>query len=237
MIVSILWACSCLAHDVPKIKVAVVIEPPYIDYNEGKYSGIHVDVLNKLAGELKRELTYVQCPFARCLSLLKSGEADMFIGLIRTKTREEFLSYIPKPFSTQYDPLQFFIRRDENIQINKYADLKSLNIGVLRGVSYFAQFDNDSSLKKIELVSYSQMLQMLLKGRIDTFIEREESITPWIDLETYKNKINLANYEYNKGVDSYIAISKKSSWAAKLPELLSAQEKLIAEGKIGNTYY
>ena len=220
----------------PKIKVAVVIEPPYIDYNQGKYTGIHVDVLNKLAGELNRDLTYVQCPFARCLSLLKSGEADMFIGLIRTKTREEFLTYIPKPFSTQYDPLQFFVRRNEGIQINKYADLKSLNIGVLRGVSYFTQFDNDSSLNKIELVSYSQMLQMLLKGRIDTFIEREESITPWIDLATYKSKINLANYEYNKGVDSYIAISKKSPWAAKIPELLSAQEKLIAEGQIGNSY-
>lgn len=227
-----LWASSCLAHNVPAIKVAVVIEPPYIDYKKGKYEGIHVDVLHKLATELNRDLVFVQCPFARCLSLLKSGGADLFIGLIKTEARQEFLSYIPKPFSIQYDPLQFFIRRDGGLQINNYEDLKTLNIGVLRGVSYFKQFDNDDSLNKVELVSYSQMLQMLLKGRIDTFIEREESIVPWIDPKAYRNEIDLANYEYNKGVNSYIAISKKSPWALRIPDLLSAQEKLISEGKI-----
>lgn len=236
LVICCLWVTTSPAHTVPAIKVAVVIEPPYIDYKDGKYEGIHVNVLEALANELNRDLVFVQCPFARCLSLMKSGETDLFIGLIKTRARQEFLSYIPKPFSTQYDPLQFFVRSDEDLQINSYEDLKKLNIGVLRGVSYFKQFDNDNSLNKIELVSYSQMLQMLLKGRIDTFIEREESITPWIDPVTYKNKIDLAKYEYNKGVESFIAISKKSPWANRIPELLTAQEKLIAQGKITDSY-
>ena len=232
LVISFLWAFTCLADDVPRIKVAATLQPPYIDFENGEYKGIHVDVLKMFAEQLKHDLTFIQCPFARCLSMLKSGETDLYIGLIKTKEREKFLTYIPKPFNIQYDPLKFFLNKNKPLKIESYDDLKPLNIGVLRGVSYFQAFDKDTSLNKVELLNYQQLLRMLLRGRIDTFIEREESITPWVDPATYQNNIIIADYEYNKGVNSYIAVSKKSIWSPRIEELLSVQEALIKAGKI-----
>jgi polar amino acid transport system substrate-binding protein len=214
------------------LNVATYYEPPYSYVVDNKYTGIHINIISLLAKKLNKQVTFIQCPFARCLSLLKNGQADAIIGLRKTEERSQFLAYLDEPFITQNFPLRFYIRHDSELDISSYSDLSNLRIGTLRAATYFDEFDHDTSLNKVEVVTHNQLLQMLIKDRIDTFLEREESVKPWIDQVDYQQKIKLAIYSYNKSVDSYIAISKKSPFLKNIDQFSRMQQQLLNSGEI-----
>lgn len=223
---------SVYAEQNDMINVATYYEPPYSYVVDDKYAGIHINIINRLAKKLNKRVTFIQCPFARCLSFLENGQADAIIGIRKTKERSQYLTYLDKPFITQNFPLQFYIRHDSELDIAGYSDLTNLRIGTLRAATYFDKFDHDTSLNKVEVVNYSQLIQMLLKDRIDTFLEREESVKPWINHVDYQKKIKLAKYLYNKSVDSYIALSKKSPLIKEIAQFSQMQKQMIDSGEI-----
>ena len=69
---------------------------------------------------------------------------------------------------------------------------KDLRIGLLRGAAYFDQLDNDATLIKVKVSTIEQLIGMLLKGRIDTFLGREESINPIIERIRFKHKLKVS---------------------------------------------
>ncbi|MDG1751307.1 MAG: transporter substrate-binding domain-containing protein [Thalassotalea sp.] len=229
---SYLMAYSAYAEQSDMLYVATYNEPPYSYLVDNKYTGIHINIITLLAKKLDKRVTFIQCPFARCLSLLENGQADAIIGIRKTEERSQFLAYLDGPFSTQNFPLQFYIRQDSELDISNYCDLSSLRIGTLRAATYFDKFDHDTSLNKVEVVNHNQLIQMLLKDRIDTFLEREESVKPWIDHVDYQQKIKLANYLYNKSVDSYIALSKKSPFVKDIAQFSQMQKQLLDSDEI-----
>jgi polar amino acid transport system substrate-binding protein len=228
----LLIAFSASAENKETLVVATYIEPPYSYFVDDEFTGIHVKVITLLAEKLHKQVKFIQCPFARCLSFLENGQADAIIGIRKTAERIHYLAYLDQPVSTQTFPLQFYIRSDSTLNISNYSDLAHLRIGTLRAATYFDRFDNDQSLNKVEVVNYNQLLQMLLKDRIDTFLEREESVKPWIDHVDYKQKIKLADYLYNKSVDGYIALSKKSSFITEIEQFSNMQRQLLNNGEI-----
>jgi len=214
------------------VRIATHVEPPYIELVDGEYVGMHVNIINLLIKSLNKKIVFIACPFARCILLLQEGKADMIIGIKKTKAREQYLAYLPLPYDTQAFPLHFYLRQDSRTRISKYADLSKLNIGTIRGASYFDPFDNDSKLTKTAVNNYSQLIKMLLKGRIDTFLEREESVLPWVSKNIYENHIKLAKYQYDKSVESYIAISRKSPLFFEWSDISAMQNKLKKSGEI-----
>ncbi|MDO6444629.1 transporter substrate-binding domain-containing protein [Colwellia sp. 1_MG-2023] len=228
----ILHVFSASAENKETLLVATNIEPPYSYFVDNKYTGINVKIITLLAEKLNLQVKFLHCPFARCLSFLEMGQADAIIGLRKTAERSKFLTYLDQPFSTQTFPLQFYIRQDSDLNITNYSDLANLRIGTLRAATYFDRFDHDNTLNKVEVVNYNQLLQMLLKDRIDTFLEREESVKPWIDNAEYKQKIKLADYLYNRSVDSYIAFSKKSPFSQEVALFSQMQKQLLDSGEI-----
>ena len=121
---------------------------------------------------------------------------------------------------------------DNNITLNHYDDLTPLKVGVLRGVSYFDPFDHDKHISKVALSNHKQLIDMLLKGRIDTFLEREESVLPLVDEKIYATNISIAKYSYNEDVGSYIAIAKQSPLANEIVKLSAALQRLYDSGEL-----
>ncbi len=224
------------AKSQPPITVAIYLEPPYAKLQENKLQGINVDIIELFAKKLNRKINYLTCPFARCISLLKGGNADMIVGIKQSLEREKYLTFLEQPFHRQDFPLKFYLLKDSPVNITDYDDLAHLRIGTIRGALYFERFDNDKALNKVEVINYSQLIQLLIKGRIDTFLEREESINPWIDRKFYLNNIRLAKYQYGNSVDSYIAISKKSPLMDQLTLLNNTQQQLVDSGMIKAIY-
>jgi ABC-type amino acid transport substrate-binding protein len=214
------------------LKIATYIEPPFVDLIDNSLVGENIDIAKLLAKSMDLEPIFIRCPFARCLAMVKHGQADMIFGLRKLPEREKDLIFLNPPSMVQHYPLRFFTLTAKKTEINNFEDLKTLSVGTLRGGSYFELFDDDKSIKKVELTSRDQLVKMLLRGRIDTFIEREESIIPLLPLSKYREKFSLANYQYDKAVSSYIAISKKSNIKIHAERLSAQLSKLIANGSI-----
>jgi polar amino acid transport system substrate-binding protein len=73
---------------------------------------------------------------------------------------------------------------------------------------------------------------MLLKGRIDTFLEREETVIPLLTASQYQHKVNVEKYQYNKPINSYIVISKQSKVKNYAEQLSQALAEAMADGTI-----
>ena len=227
-----LFTCISMAKNDRVIIVAMHIEPPFSDIVDGEFVGEHIEVAKALAAKTNMTTRFVYCPVARCFSLVESGQADMIVAVKKTAIREKFLSYLSPAIKIQKLPLRFYIGTNNNFTLDKYNDLDTLKIGVLRGASYFDKFDHDTTISKIPLTTHQQLIDMLLKGRIDTFLEREESITPLVEKSVYSTKIKLAKFSYAKGVGSYVAISKKSSLVTETSNLSKSMRALHESGEL-----
>lgn len=214
------------------LKVAVYIEPPFVGLDGDELVGYNIDIVKLLSKQLNLNPVFILCPFARCLVLVKQGEADMILGLKKLADREKYLIFLEPPYMVQHYPLRFFTLASKNTTINNFADLTRLTVGTMRGASYFELFDQNKAINRVELTSREQLVNMLLRGRIDTFIEREESIIPLLPKDDYKEKLSLASYQYNQAVNSYIAISKKSDLKADVKAISNQLKKLVESGTI-----
>ena len=217
-----------------ELKIATFIEPPFVDLVDNKFVGENIEIATLLSKSINLRPIFIRCPFARCLSMVKQGKADMIMGLKKSSEREKDLIFLNPPYMVQYYPLRFFTLASKKTVINNFDDLKKLTVGTLRGGSYFELFDNSKSITKVEITSREQLVQMLLRGRIDTFIEREQSILPLLPLEDYQQKFSLANYQYDKAVNSYIAISKHSNIKVYTERLSKQLQNLVTDGTIKN---
>lgn len=214
-----------------EIKVAVFLEPPFVDYIDNQWQGENIALIKLLTSRVNLTPKFIRCPFARCLSMVKSGQADLIMGLIKSKERAEYLTFIEPPHILQYKPLRFFTLAKTNLTINNIDDLKPLLVGTIRGAAYHPEFDNYKSMKKVEITSREQLVKMLLKGHIDTFLEREESIKPLLSSQDYQQKITLANYQYDDPVGSYIAVSKSTAINGYAKQLSQQLAQIISSGE------
>jgi len=152
--------------------------------------------------------------------MTKRGQTDLMAGLINLPERQKDLIFIEPPLLVQQQPIRFFTLAKKNITIDNVNDLKGLIVGTLRGSTYFPLFDNSQVIQKVEITSRKQLVNMLLKGRVDVILDREESVVPLLPKAKYLQEIALANYQYNKTVDSYIVLSKHSA-NSRYADLLS----------------
>ncbi len=235
IIFSLLYFYFCAATQAEhhnSIIIATHIDPPSIYLKDGQFAGHNVDVANMLVNAINKKAAFVYCPFARCLTMLKDGQADMMIALNKTEERQNYISYLEQPFHSLITPVKFYSSKHKNINVEKYEDLQGLNIGVLRGASYFKRFDNDESLKKVYITTHRQLIDLLVKGRIDTFLGREISIKHQVSPQIYTEELKEMSYVYSKENDFYIGISQKSKFNEQVNYLSKVLDELLASGAI-----
>ncbi len=225
-ILFVLNLCICsVSVQANKLIVATYIDPPFITLEGTKLAGEDIDLVKALAKKVHMQPEHIICPIARCLAMVKSGDADMLVSIRKTAQRAKDFIFLQPAIYTQFYPIKFYLNSNSKIQINNHNDLTKLTIGVLRGVSYFNEFDENKMLNKVEVTTIEQLIGMLSRNRIDTFLEREGSIKPYI----LQNEFRLANYQYKEPVESYIIISKQSKIKLLADELSDKLAEILAE--------
>ena len=215
-----------------ELRIATYIEEPFSYIKNNKLVGENIEIAKLLAKSVKLDPLFIHCPFARCLAMVKHGQADMIFGLRKLPEREVYLTFLTPPYMIQHYPVRFFTLKSASHPIKKFSDLKGLTVGVLRGATYFDQFDKSKEIKKVELTTRKQLIKMLLRGRIDTFLEREETIKPLVSATDYKEKLALADYLYDRASATYIAISKHSKIQGYRKQLSKNLRKFVNDGTI-----
>src|SRR5512132_3447093 len=116
-----------------KLRVAMVHWPPAKIVENGRFGGTDVLMLEELANQIGIALEYVECPWRRCLAMIKAGEVDLISSIARSPERERYLRFIEPPYRGGYD-IYFYTR---GIDLRRYEDLQGLTIGLIRGGTYF----------------------------------------------------------------------------------------------------
>lgn len=225
------------------IRYAVFPAPPYMigaGDEDTEMSGIDVEIVQEIARRMNLQVEYIKCTWARCLELMKTGEADLLSSAYKKPDREEYMLYLGQPFLDQL-PISFYYLKERNYTITKYEDIYQFNaIGVLNEASYFERFDQDVNIKKFKVTSQDQLFPMLLAGRLDIIAGYVPTENYRIAVEGYRDQIERSEYEYQEQALVFMSISKKSPLAARFNEIDQINQKLLNESfikSIINRYY
>jgi ABC-type amino acid transport substrate-binding protein len=197
---------------------------------EGFQDGLHSKYLTYIANKLSLNIEISTMPFARRVQALKHGELDLMVGVQRTEERQDEFIYINPHYETL--SYRFFTLKENQKLINRYGDLRGKYIGVNRHAKYFVPFDEDVGLKKFEVTSLRQNVELLMHKRIDVFIHYEQSTLPLLADIGALQQIVKTPYQPSHENHHYLAISSHSSLTQRKAEL----ERIISEAKKGNDF-
>jgi len=191
-----------------------------------------VDILKLIAPRLSVPLEFKADSFSRCMAMLKKGQVDLMAGLDMTLAREAWLDYVMPPYVTS-ESKAFYALQHRAETIVGYEYLHEQTIGVVRGVSYFAQFDVDDELRKSPRNSMQENLERLLKGGVSVVIADEAGADWWLATHPEAARhIAKAPLKYQDYHPMYFAFSKKSPRVGLAGDFGAILAELIQDGTI-----
>jgi polar amino acid transport system substrate-binding protein len=226
------FSAICQADDYLKVSFHEV--PPWkMTMEDGSIGGIDIDFLREVAAKMKINITFDAYPIQRGFEMLKTGKVDIMTGVLRTPEREEFLVFIEPPYKTRSNKA-FYVRKGEGHRLTCYEDLYHLKIGIRLGTKYFPRFDNDPALaSQKEVLATDNPLhhfEKLIRKRVDVFMLTETTGNYRLHKYGYEDKVEKAPYSYNERLNVYLALSKKSAFAARIQEFNHHVKNLVKAG-------
>jgi polar amino acid transport system substrate-binding protein len=152
------------------VRVGVSHSPPYRVAEDGRFSGLYLDIFDEIANRLGWQVQYREAPYRRVLRLAEDGQLDVVLGARRTDEREVYLDFVAPAFPA--DRRLFFYQTDTH-RIERYDDLYGRVIGAREATRYFPRFDEDTGLMKELVGRYENLMLMLERGRVDVVIAPE----------------------------------------------------------------
>lgn len=141
--------------------------PPYEYIENGTLKGTSTDLINEVCKRLNITPVYIEQPFTRALSDIRTGHVDAVYCLISKPDRKEYLFY---PNEIIGEAIAGIMSRDDTqIKFNSNRDLKEFTIGVVRGYSYGKTFDN-LKLNKMVVGDNTHLLKLLDNRRVDLVV-------------------------------------------------------------------
>ena len=207
--------------------VACIDDHPPYQYQGNPPYGTHVDALKILAQVLDKKLAYIQSPnFARCVALLKAGYVDVVAGLNVTEERNEFAFYTP---FKKADKLTAITKK--GISIATYDDFKGKIIGIPRGSTYFAKFDNDETLNKVPIQNERVGFLLMAKGRIDLMLANPDVLLLHVqDITKSELKTSAIELDKHRAKETYFGFSNKNELNMTEHEITSAVQIAFEQG-------
>lgn len=186
--------------------------------------GLHVKYLQYMADKLHMKLDIFPMPFARRIAALRLGQIDLMVGMQRENSLQDDVIYL----QPHYEELQhtFFVLKAQQNSINSFEDLKDKTIGVTIHAKYYQRFNSQTDLALVAVSSLKQKIELLQKGRIQTFIHYRESTLPTLEKMGLSDQIVIANYQPTESHPYFATITAKSRLFERKAEI----EQIIKEG-------
>lgn len=209
--------------------------PPEMIVEGNKIRGPLKDILEEAAEGVGLKVKWRIEHFNRSLKELEEGTIDVVPKTFYRASRAPFIHYLG-PIFKRSQRISFLVRKGKENMINKYNDLKKYSIAIKRASFYFEEFNNDSSLKKVESFDDFNMSEMFIKGRFDVMAIID---IPPIEDEFRKRGFTdytYANYFHEREMGLYYALSKKSPKADLKQKLNDVLVKMAQSGRIQKIY-
>ncbi|MDN4502609.1 transporter substrate-binding domain-containing protein [Alteromonadaceae bacterium BrNp21-10] len=192
--------------------------------------GLHAKYLRYIAEKMDMQLDLFPMPFARRVLALQNGKIDIMVGMQRENSSNDDIIYI----FPSYEKLRhtLFVLKSNNTRLTNFEDLTKLKIGVTIHAKYYRYFQERGDLSFIAVSSLRQKIELLLKGRTDTFIHYQESTLPLLRELKLLDKVVPASFQPTESKDYYVTISEKS----RLQPYKIRLQKVIENGVLNNDF-
>ncbi len=229
----LLVSCCSVCIYSQSLILATTIWPPFrIEPGSGEPGvyGIDVDIIHELEKRLSVDIEIQYHPWRRALQMVRTGDADLIIGIAMNEERSGFLNYVP----TSYIAAQavFYTQKGRGESFHDYESLKTGTIGYGQDNLYFEPFDSDSTLDKTAYASDKQILDMLALWRLDLAVGANPNMAYAVSRSGYKDKLEMISYIPPQSTPLYLALSKQSSWADSVGVFDAAIKQMLQEGTV-----
>jgi len=202
------------AHPAGLVLVAADSAPTaYME--DGKPSGILVDVVTEAFHRAGYQIEIQLMPWARCLAEIRSGRVDGIFSVFKLPERNEFLTYTSVPIITQVEA--FFVPVDSDVKFGgDVSKLGGFGIGTIRGTSYGIKVD--SALKTgvwstvVETNTVDSLVGMLALKRIDLAVGYRHVVVEAARKKGDLNKIKELSPSIDE-IQSYLAFTKQRDYS------------------------
>lgn len=130
--------------------------------------GISIDVTRAVLERAGYAVDTAILPWSRVVSGAKSGDYDIVTSLFLDAEMQKSVFYSEPFFETQ---VQFVRQKDTAVTYDGLQSLQPYVIAVGAGFLYETEFDNADYLKKFEVTTTLQGLQMVAAGRVDLTLD------------------------------------------------------------------
>jgi ABC-type amino acid transport substrate-binding protein len=198
MLLSCLLSVNALAK--PVLHSAVSPEFP---------DGLHAKYLQFIANKMDMELDLVFMPFARRLKELHNGQIDLLVGMRQESADVDDIIYLYPSYETLRQT--FYVLPVNKNRFVTAADMKKAMVGMTNSAEYYSHLEKNEKYRVITVPTLKQKIELLLKGRIDSFMHHEDSTLLLLKNMGLEDKVVRSHYQPNDDEKYYISISKKSA--------------------------
>ncbi|CAH0537683.1 substrate-binding periplasmic protein [Vibrio marisflavi] len=192
------------------LKIVTLEYPPYIFDNKGKVDGMATKVVQEVFRRLDQPIEIEILPWARSIHYLRAGRADAIYTIFKTQERMQFADYSEQILFQQ--SIALFTTKDRSISFDGNIEgLADYSFCVVIGVSYGEIFDKAVKSGKLDKIfetrSANQCLQLLLRGRVDIWVNNYFGALAIANSESQLSKLKTIAPSI-QSTASYIAFSK-----------------------------
>jgi polar amino acid transport system substrate-binding protein len=152
-----------------KLRLVADAWPPFTDSTLVN-GGLATDIVSTALARAGYASDFEQVPWARALLGVGEGRYDVLVNAWYTDDRTKL-----GQFSGEYllNRVRFLKRKDTAIEYNNLQQLHTYPIAVVRGYAYSPEFDDDVSLQKVPVHSFSMAVRMVAADRVKLTLEDE----------------------------------------------------------------
>ena len=152
-----------------KLRLVADSWPPFTDATLVN-GGLATDIVSTALARAGYASDFEQVPWARALLGVGEGRYDVLVNAWYTDDRTKL-----GQFSGEYllNRVRFLKRKDTPVEYNNLQQLHTYPIAVVRGYAYSSEFDDDVSLQKVPVHSFSMAVRMVAADRVKLTLEDE----------------------------------------------------------------
>lgn len=184
---------------------------PFEYMENGKLTGIHIDLIQAVADKLELKVKFESLPWRRGLFDLKRGKYDAMSFVSHTEERAQYAHFLEGNIISKAKtyPIVLSHRRNEIAYDGNLASLTDYTVAVGKGYKYGGPFDKANFLSKYEISTPSQevLAKLLRLERVDVILSSRRNL-----LQVHSEKeVDEFYHAFEQPVasnSSYLAFSK-----------------------------
>lgn len=226
-------ALPCAPADIQLVEEANW--PPFTLEPAGLASrGLSFDLMQLIFSRMDRCASIILLPQLRVFKQLNTLQADGVTLARLAPERSEYLAYTATPLVTLRGYLYFRADWPAGKVFTNWEDVRGLRLGVVRGRYYpeeFTQAREQGVFTTVEVVNSTQLVGMLIRGRIDAIPFLEIEAKQILALPEFRGKVKPAP-QIPVNMDFYLALTRKPAMLKLLPQVNQTIDELQASGEL-----